>query len=96
LHISKGHFYSHAFVGRSNGPTQFAHGKPPLPSQGGVGLLAQSNVSPSASYPPPLMANASAASAAVAASSDQQNWLWKYRLSASRCLFMMTRSKFCS
>ncbi len=70
----------------STGPIQLATGKPPLPSQGGGSLMAHPNATPSASFPPPLSATASAANtaAAAAAAGDQQNWLWKYRLSASR------------
>jgi hypothetical protein len=70
----------------STGPLQLASGKPPLPSQGGGSLAAHLNANPSASFPPPLSATASAANAAAAAAAagDQQNWLWKYRLSASR------------
>jgi hypothetical protein len=62
---------------------QLPVGKPPLPSQAASSGLAHSNASASASYPAPLSA-AAASSAAAAALGDQQNWLWKYRLSASR------------
>jgi hypothetical protein len=46
-------------------------------------MLAHSNAATSASYPAPFSATA----AAAAATGDQQNWLWKYRLSASRLFF---------
>ncbi len=71
----------------SSGPAQLPTGKPPLPSQAVGNSLALSNATPSASYPPPLMAGSSSANSSIG---DQQNWLWKYRLSASRYLLFFS------